>query len=42
MIADYDLKKRYKITGEYDVENKVMCFDLGTAEISTYRQAKDE
>lgn len=26
----------------YDVENKVMCFDLSTAEISTYRQAKDE
>lgn len=42
MIADYDPKKRYKVTGEYDVENKVMCFDLGTAEISTYRQAKGE
>lgn len=42
MITDYDPKKRYKVTGEYDAENKVMCFDLNTAEISTYRQAKDE
>ena len=42
MIKDYDPKKRYKITGEYDVESKVMCFDLATAEISTYRQTIDE
>ncbi len=41
MITDYDPKKRYKITGEYDAENKVMCFDLSTAEVSTYRSLKE-
>lgn len=41
MITNYDPKKRYKVTGEYDTENKVMCFDLATAEVSTYRTPKE-
>lgn len=41
-INDYDSKKRYKVIGEYDAENKVMCFDMTTAEISTYRTPKEE
>ena len=37
MIPDYDAKKRYKITGEYDSENRVMYYDMATAEESIYR-----
>ena len=42
MITDFDEKKRYKITGEYDSENRVMYFDMSTAEESTYRTPKGE
>lgn len=37
MIPDYDAKKRYRVTGEYDTENRVMYFDMTTAEASTFR-----
>lgn len=37
MIPAFDLKKRYKVTGEYDAENRVMYFDMRTAEESSYR-----
>lgn len=31
LIPDYDSKQRYKVTGEYDAENRVMYFDMATA-----------
>ena len=39
MIPNYDTKKRYKVTGEYDTENRVMYFDMTTATESNYRTA---
>ena len=44
MIPEFDPKKRYKITGEYDSENRVMFFDMTTAVESNFRNnvAKDE
>ena len=44
MIPDFDPNKRYKVTGEYDAENRVMYFDMTTAEESNFRSsaAKDE
>lgn len=37
MIPNVDNKKRYKVTGEYDTENRVMYFDMTTAKESNYR-----
>lgn len=37
MIPDYDPKKRYKVTGKFDTENRVMYFDMTTAEVSLFR-----
>jgi hypothetical protein len=37
LIPDYKVKKRYRVTGEYDAENKVMYFDMATAEESNLR-----
>lgn len=44
MIPDFDAKKRYRVTGQYDAENRVMYYDMATAEESNYRNnmAKDE
>ena len=42
MIPDYDARKRYKITGEYDAENRVMYYDMTTAEESIYRASADK
>lgn len=42
MIPDYDARKRYKVTGEYDAENRVMYYDMSTAEESTYRVTVDK
>lgn len=42
MIPDYDAKKRYKVTGEYDAENRVMYYDMTTAEESMYRATSDK
>ena len=40
MIPEYDPKKRYKVTGEFDSENRVMYFDMTTAEECSYRKAE--
>ena len=37
MIPGFDSKKRYKVTGEYDSENRIMYFDMTTAEESDFR-----
>ena len=42
MIPNYNKKSRYKITGEYDSESKIMYFDMATAEESSYRSATKE
>ena len=42
MIPNYTQKSRYKITGEYDAENKIMYFDMATAEESKFRCATKE
>ena len=44
MIPDYSAKRRYRVVGEYDPENRVMYFDMATAEESNYRNnaGKDE
>ena len=39
LIPDVDEKKRYKVTGEYDSENRVMYFDMTTAKESAYRSS---
>lgn len=31
LIPDFDSKQRYKVTGEYDSENRVMYFDMTSA-----------
>ena len=38
MITDYNPQMRYRVVGEFDPENKVMYFDMATAEESAYRQ----
>lgn len=38
MIPGYESKKRYKVTGEYDTENRVMYFDMVTAKESSFRK----
>ncbi|MBR7142006.1 MAG: hypothetical protein IKD06_00545 [Clostridia bacterium] len=42
LIKDYDTKKRYRVVGQYDHENKVMYYEMTTAEVSTYRPLKEE
>ena len=37
LIPNFNPKRRYKITGEYDAGSKVMYFDLTTAEESNLR-----
>lgn len=37
LIPEYSPKKRYKVSGEYDSENRVMYFDMTTAEESSFR-----
>ncbi|MDD3347472.1 hypothetical protein [Oscillibacter sp.] len=37
LIPAYQPKTRYKVVGAYDAENRVMYFDLSTAEISEFR-----
>lgn len=41
LIADYTPKTRYRIVGEFDTENRVMYFDMSTAEVSLFRQIKE-
>jgi 5'(3')-deoxyribonucleotidase len=42
LIPNYNPKKRYKLTGEYDSENRVMYFDMATAEESALRNMREE
>jgi hypothetical protein len=42
LIKDYDPKKRYKVVGQYDSENKVMYYEMAAAEISIYRTVKED
>lgn len=39
MIPNYSAKKRYKVTGEFDSENRVMYFDMSTVEESSFRSS---
>nr|DAM04240.1 MAG TPA: hypothetical protein [Caudoviricetes sp.] len=41
LIPDYQPKKRYKVTGEFDAENRVVYYDMTTAEVSEFRAVKD-
>lgn len=36
MIPKFDSKQRYKVTGEFDAENRVMYFDMATAVIANF------
>ncbi len=42
LISEYNPKMRYKVTGEYDSENRVMYFDMASAEESVYRSTDKE
>lgn len=41
MIPNFMDKKRYRVIGQYDSENKVMLYDMSTAEDSTYRDKSE-
>lgn len=36
LIPEYDSKQRYKVTGEYDFENRVMYFDMTSAVAASF------
>jgi hypothetical protein len=38
LIPEYDRKQRYKVTGEFDAENRVMYFDMANAKESNFRK----
>lgn len=38
LIPNFKAKNRYKVTGEYDHVNRVMYFDMATAEICNLRK----
>ena len=40
LVENFDAKDRYKITGEYDPENRIMYFDMGKAEVCNMRRGK--
>ena len=40
-IPDFDPKKRYKVSGEFDAENRVMYYDMTTAVESAFRVSKE-
>lgn len=37
-IPSYDPRKRYKVIGEYNAENRTMYYDMTTAEICLFRE----
>ena len=41
LIPDYKPKKRYKVVGEFDAENRVIYYDMSAAEVSEFRAVKD-
>ena len=40
-IPNFDPKKRYKVSGEFDAENRVMYYDMTTAVESAFRVSKE-
>ncbi len=42
MPEGYDKSQRYKVTGFYDAESKIMYFDMAEAKIDIYRTPKEE
>ena len=42
LISDYNPKKRYKITGEFDAENRIIYYDMATATVSTHQSCKEK
>ena len=42
LIPNCNNKERYKVTGEYDAENRVIYFDMTTAQISSYHKNSAE
>ena len=42
LIPDYQPKKRYKVSGHYDGENKIMYYDLSEAVISNFFKEEKE
>lgn len=42
MVPNFNPKRRYKITGEYDHASKVMYFDMATAVVSNYHTNTDK
>lgn len=40
-IPNFDPKKRYKVSGEFDAENRVMYYDMTTAVESALRVSKE-
>ncbi len=40
MIPEYQEKRRYKVIGYWDMENKIMYYDMTTAEISEFHANK--
>jgi hypothetical protein len=42
LIPDYNVKKRYRVEGHMDTENKVIYYDMTEASESSYRQRKTE
>ena len=42
LIPDYKDKKRYKVEGHFDAENKIMYYDMTEAEISFFREKVNE
>ena len=41
LIPNYEKNNRYKISGEFDSENKIMYYDMTTAELSMFRAPKE-
>ena len=42
LIPNCDSKQRYKVIGEYDAENRVMYFDMTTAEANAFFKKETE
>ena len=42
LISEYDPKTRYKVSGYFDAENRIIYFDMSEAEISLYRSSSND
>lgn len=42
LIPNYADKKRYKVEGHYDADNKIMYYDLNSAAVSMFRKSDRE